>query len=188
MTFALPNNRAAALNCSCLMLCNFLKIVTTLFCIRMFSFGLFIFLYICICLSFDFCPCVCLCQAYECVLPWIQLESGFIWYVCVSLSMLFGFAITWASLFNQMHCVGDSLARCFSIGIFESPSLGHCNDFGSYFFFHFCGLSLCRHVQRDREVLRGARKRNLEKSNLVQLKWELLYGCHHISGLEWCHY
>jgi len=52
------------------------------------------------------------------------------------------------------------------------------------FFFHFCGLSLCRHVQRDREVLRGARKRNLEKSNLVQLKWELLYGCHHISGLE----
>lgn len=49
--------------------------------------------------------------------------------------MLFGFAITWASLFNQMHCVGDRLARCVSIGIFESPSLGHCNDFGSYFFF-----------------------------------------------------
>jgi len=55
MTFALPNNRAAASKCPCLMLCNFLEIVTTLFCIRMFSLRLFIFLYICICLSFDFC-------------------------------------------------------------------------------------------------------------------------------------
>lgn len=68
--------RDSASKCSCLMLCNFLETVTTLFVFECFLF-VFIFFYTCICLSFDF----CLLRAYECVLPWIRLEPGFI-FVC----------------------------------------------------------------------------------------------------------
>lgn len=151
------------------MLCNFLETVTTLFCIRMFSFR-FYFLYTCICLSFD-----------VCLLPSLRLRFALdsartrFYFVCAAVEVVWlchysGFiiqsnALCWGLPGPVRQCGQVCRWRRWNHHGSSHPRAGSgdCNDFTShsFLFTHFCGLSLCAHVEDDWKRSRRE-KHNLE--------------------------